>query len=249
MKLNQLVAIISGEKTKAQKAITELYKKLQHPELMNGIIRKYEPKDDDGDKFPEEKNKIKFSALETLSEAEKIYGTLWDLIYSQDVANCSATANVQVDNLYIEDIPVTNLMFLEKQLTDLHTLISKIPELDPSEDWFYNQLTDAYETHPVQTVKTKKIPKNHVKAEATKEHPAQVELFTEDAVIGYWKTVKLSACLPHKNKTEMLERLNKLRNAIKIAREEANCLQVDKLEISKDIFNYIVGPESVFQKI
>jgi hypothetical protein len=35
-----------------------------------------------------------------------------------------------------------------------------------------------------------------VKAEATEKHPAQVEVYHEDVVVGQWKTVKFSGALP-----------------------------------------------------
>ena len=52
--------------------------------------------------------------------------------------------------------------------------------------------TDSWKTEPVQTYRTKRVPRNHVKAEATEKHPAQVEVYYEDVTIGYWTTVKFS---------------------------------------------------------
>ena len=48
----------------------------------------------------------------------------------------------------------------------------------------------------MQTLRTKKVPRNHVKAEATEKHPAQVEVYYEDVAVGYWTTVKFSGALP-----------------------------------------------------
>ncbi|WP_445307320.1 DUF7873 family protein [Microcoleus vaginatus] len=36
---------------------------------------------------------------------------------------------------------------------------------------------DCWATEPVQTLKTFKTPRNHVKAEATEHHPAQVDVY------------------------------------------------------------------------
>jgi len=40
-------------------------------------------------------------------------------------------------------VPATYLLFLEKQLTDLHTLVSKLPVLDASETWVFDQAADC----------------------------------------------------------------------------------------------------------
>ena len=41
----------------------------------------------------------------------------------------------------------------------------------------------------------KTVPRNHNKDEATKKHPAQVEMDTEDVRVGTWKTT-FSGALP-----------------------------------------------------
>ena len=51
--------------------------------------------------------------------------------------------------------------------------------LDASETWNFDSSSDPWATEPVQTVKTKKLPRNHVKAEATEKHPAQVEVYRQ----------------------------------------------------------------------
>ena len=89
-------------------------------------------------------------------------------------------------------MPVTYLLFLEKQLADLHTFVKKLPVLDAAESWALDASTDCWATEPVQTLRTKKVPRNHVKAEATEKHPAQVEVYYEDVRIGYWTQTKFS---------------------------------------------------------
>lgn len=240
MKLNQLIAIITGEKTQTQKKITELYKKIQHSDLFSGISRTYRPKDDEGDQLPPESKQVQLKNEQVLDEAEKIYSELWDLILAQDDANRYANANLVVDDQTIlENLPVTYLMFLEKQLIDLRTLVDKIPELDPAEEWKKSDAQGVY-AGPIETLKTKKIPKNHVKAEATKEHPAQVEVYHEDVVIGTWSTLKFSGAMVPSVKNNMLKRIENLIKATKVAREEANSKELDFVSgTTKVIFEYI----------
>jgi hypothetical protein len=91
----------------------------------------------------------------------------------------------------------------------------------------------------VQTSKTKKIPRNHVKAEATEKHPAQVEVYHEDVVVGQWKTVKFSGALPAKRVNELLERVEKVQHAVKFAREEANNQEADEQKIGRTVLSYL----------
>jgi len=84
-----------------------------------------------------------------------------------------ARADVVIDGQTIAtDVPVTYLLFLEKQLVDLHTFVKKLPVLDAAESWVRDDSTDSWRTEAVRTIRTKKVPRNHVKAEATDKHPA-----------------------------------------------------------------------------
>lgn len=242
MKLNQLIAIITGGKTKTQKDITDLYKKVQKRDLFEGLTRKYEPKDEEGDRYPDEEKIINFKVSDMLVEAEDILSKLWDLVYTQDLANCEARADIKInDKVLLAAVPVTNLMYLEKQLTDLHSLISALPTLNPGEKWSFDSTLGYYAGEPKKTFKTKKVPKNHVKAEATKEHPAQVEVYHEDVVVGTWTTFNYCSAISLPVKNNILARLEEIRNAVKVAREEANMYELAKTQkISKYLFDYIL---------
>jgi hypothetical protein len=149
---------------------------------------------------------------------------------------------VTVDGrVLIKDVPVTYLLFLEKQLTDLHTFVKKLPVLDAAESWVQDASTDSWRTDPVQTYRTKRVPRNHVKAEATEKHPAQVEVYYEDVTIGYWTTVKFSGALPARRVNELLDRVERLQQAVKFAREEANGTQVADQQVGEAVFGYLFG--------
>jgi len=239
-KLNQIIAITPGKKSAAQKAITEVHHKLQKETLLDGISRTYKPKDDEGEQFPAEKKQVQLKVKDAVRSVAADLTELFDLVATQDYANCLAKANVVVDGkMMLKDVPVTHLLFLEKQLVDIHTFVEKLPTLDPAEHWEYNQQADAYASDPYQTTKTKKVLKNHVKAEATKEHPAQVETYTEDVLVGYWTTIKFSGAIPAKEKNELLERVKKLQEAVKFAREEANSMTVEQQKEGGSVFKYL----------
>lgn len=240
MKLNQVIAIEKGTKSRSLQELTEAHHTLQRATLLSGISRTYRPKDEEGEQFPPESTRVQVRAEEVIRKTSEILIKLFDVVATKDWANCKAKADVVVDSrVLLSDVPATYLLFLEKQLVDIHTFIKKLPALDASEVWTYDPSADSWATETVMTTKTKKIPRNHVKAEATEKHPAQVEVYYEDVVVGNWRTIKFSGALPAKRVNELLNRVEKLQEAVKFAREEANNMEVDEQKIGAKIFEYL----------
>ena len=239
-KLNQVIAVVNGKKSQSQKRLTEIYHKLQKMDLFSGIARNYEPVDEDGEKQPPENKCVQYKVEDAFGEAKEALTELLDAVATQDWANTKARANVVVDgNVLLEDVPVTFLLILEKTLTDIHTFVSKLPILDPAEKWQFNSDVDCYASEKHSTNKTKKVPRAHILYEATKEHPAQVEMFTEDIKVGEWHTVKFSGAIPAQQKNKLLQKVNKVQEAVKFAREEANALDVAPVKVGEKLFGFI----------
>jgi hypothetical protein len=244
-KLNQIIAVLSGRKSQSQKDVTEVYKKLQKSALFEGISRVYQPVDEEGETLPPEQKNVQYSARQAIVDAREALSELFNVAATQDFSNCSARADVAVDGQTIlSDVPVTHLLFLEKQLNDLHTFVSQIPALDPSEKWEWDQAADCFASEPFVTNRTKKTPRSHILYEATKEHPAQVEMYTEDVKVGEWRTVKFSGALPAQEKNLILQRIRNLQQAVKFAREEANGMKVEEVKTAGKVFEYLFGAQS-----
>lgn len=239
-KLNQIVAVEKGIKSKSHRELTDIYREVGKTPLLSGISRTYQPKDDDGDQLPAESTLVQTNVEDLLENAATALIDLFDVTYTKETANQTAKADVVVDGkTIVKDAPVTYLLFLEKQLIELNTLVSKLPVLDPSERWNKDTNANAWATEPTRTVRTKKVPRNHVKAEATDRHPAQVELFHEDVIVGTWTTVKYSGAIEKSRANELLERVDKLSTAVKFAREEANSATITDKKTGDKVFDYL----------
>lgn len=239
-KLNQIIAVEKGVKSKSFQELTEAHHAVQKPALLSGISRTYQPKDEEGEQLPPESTKVQVRTEEVLRQISGTLTKLFDVTLTKDATNSTAKANVVIDDqTLLTDVPVSYLLFLEKQLTDLHTFVKKLPVLDAAESWVFNDSADCWSTEPVRTIRTKKVPRNHVKAEATEKHPAQVEVYYEDVSIGYWTTVKFSGALPAKRISELLDRVEKLQHAVKFAREEANNTEVVDRKVGDKVFGYL----------
>lgn len=241
-KLNQIIAVEKGIKAATHGSFTEAHRQLQKTALLGGISRTYQPVDDEGEQLPPESTKVQVDAESVLAEVATALTKLFDVTATKDWANTDAKADIVVDGAtLVSGAPVPYLLFLEKQLTDLHTFVTKLPVLDGAEHWERDHATDSWRTQAVETTRTRKIPRNHVKAEATPQHPAQVEVYFEDKIVGRWSTVKYSGALPQGRVNQILGRLEKLRHAVMFAREQANNTDVSQQHVGEAVFGYLFG--------
>ena len=246
-KLNQIIAIEKGVKSQATRTETDLYHSLEKKPLFAGLSRRYTPKDEeDGDRLPPEAVSVQIKSSEVVTQLTTSLTRLIDVTSTKDAANTRAKADVTVDGTVIAaGVPVTTLMFLEKELEKLAAFVGRLPVLDPTNQWSYDANRGVHVSTPVSTVRTKKIPRNHVLAEATKEHPAQVQVFTEDVIVGTWEKTEFSGAMPADDLAAMASRLDKLRTAVKFAREEANLIDVVDVHYGADILSFLFegGPQ------
>lgn len=234
MRLNQVLAIESDLKKRVYSELTELDKACRKAELLNGFISTYEPLAEDGERFPPEEKRVQYNAREVLQTIHKSLSELFDTEATKDFANCETKADIVVDgNKLMVDVPTTFLLFLEKQLKDLGTMVERIVELDTAESW-RNDENDrgVHVSAPSKRHRTKKVQKGIVLYPATEEHPAQTQLITDDQIVGYVTTVKRSGAIPRELKRNLLRRIEKLTNAVKSAREEANTREVVRRDAS-----------------
>ncbi|MEJ7598096.1 MAG: hypothetical protein WKG01_09330 [Kofleriaceae bacterium] len=241
-KLNQVLAIEKGIKTRVYSEFTELHQATQKAPLMNGFHKSYQPRDEDGETYPAESVKVQHNAAEVLDRVASSLAELFDVTATKDWANCTARADVVVEGrALIKDVPATYLLFLEKQLADLHTFITKLTELDPGSDWSVDPSTGLYKTDTTLTQRTRKVQRPITLYEATKEHPAQTQLITEDVIAGTWMTIKYSGAMPAPRKKQLLTRIEKLTNAVKFAREQANASEAPDKKLGKEVFDFLFG--------
>ena len=246
--LNQIIAVCDGVKNRAKDKITKSHHALQKPDLFTGHSKTYRPRNEDptqptGETLPPDNKKVVADAETIIKETAEAKTEEFDVMFLRDSANCVAKADVVVDGVVIlSAVPVTYLLYLEHQLVDFVTFVKKLPTLDPSESWNYDAGQALFATSPVETARTKKVFKPLELAPATKEHPAQVKEGYEDVLAGFWSTIKYSSALPVKKVNEMLNRVEKLQQAVKFAREEANKIEVPSVQKpGAKVMQYLFG--------
>jgi len=240
--LNQVLGVRKGVNSAVGKRFTEIHGASMKTQLTSGLNRVYKPKDDQGEELPGEFQKVQVKIAELNSETAKILARQWDVNATVDSANTFAKGDIEVPGgPIIFNVPVTTLMYLEKQLTELTAYISKLPTLDPSVDWQFDEKAGIYKSTTVQTHRSVKVTKPIVLYQATDKHPAQTQLVAEDQIAGYWNTTRLSGALPVEVVRGMLERCQQMKEAVVRAREKANTMEVADVFLGESILGFVFG--------
>jgi hypothetical protein len=240
-RLCQVVALEAGIRNRTYSELTEHYKRLQKPALTSGLTRTYQPLIEYGDRFPDERTLVQIKAEDVIRQMTTSLARLFDITATRDYANCEARADVKVDGeILLAQVPVTYLLFLAKQVSDMRAVIMKLPVHDLADRWVRDESAGCWRTEPpVETYRTRKTPMNHVKAAATDRHPAQVDVYFEDKPVGVWTAVKFTGGIPEDRRAELLGRVDKLAQAVSDAREEANAREVDNQHTGEQVLNWL----------
>lgn len=239
-KLNQVIAVEKSIKNRAKASMSEIYKAAQKPALFDGMVKTWEKLDEDGEARPAERRRVQVRSEDVLDAVATCLSELFNVTSQKDSANCAARADVTVAGVVVlKQVPATHLIFLEKQLVDVRTLVAAIPVVSADEEWKRDEALGLYRTDSQLTRSTAKVETPIILAQATVEHPAQTQLITKDITVGHWRTVKQSGALVMQRKTDILKKIEALTRAIKYAREEANSVDAPPQTTGEIVFDYI----------
>lgn len=239
-KLNQIIAIEKTAKANSEAGFTASYHRAQKSDLFAGLTKVYQPLKEDGTQLPGEKRIVQATVPGIIGDIQASLEGLFDLTATKDTANGHAKANIVVGDVVVaEQVPVSTLLWLEKKLVDLKTVLGKLPVLDSADVWAFDGGMGLYRSEPVSTMRQQKVPKFITIAPATDKHAAQVVRETEDVFEGTWTTTKLSGAIPASRREQLLAQVTELQVAVKVAREEANSMTVTDVRIGARILGYL----------
>lgn len=246
LKLNQLIALQKPAKAAGESALTKAYQNLQRGPALAGVRKTYESRMADGQELPDEGTKLQLRVPEILASVVAPIVRKLDLTASVDAGNQVAKASVVLDDgtVLLENVAVTTLLTIEKQLANFAEVLAKVPTLDASENWHWDTIESAYRSDDKVKARSEKVPTTHVKAEATDKHPAQTDILYLDKVVGDWTTVLYSGALHPKTLKELMDKLTRLQSAVKVAREQANMTVTPDVHVGQALMDYL-GLESI----
>jgi hypothetical protein len=247
--LHEILAVEAGLKKNAGTVLEEakdtFSKRTEH---FTGHIRTYECKKED-DPTKAEEAVVDRKEIVTTVDAKLRYMfdhviKHVDAMATKDSTNQLAKADIVVDGTTIASgVPVTTLLALEDEVKAWRDVMLQIPTLQPGKSW--KPAMDLgpnlfKQEFPEVKTRTAKSIRNHVKYEATKEHPAQVEMISVDEIIGLYKSDNISGAITPAAKSDLLNRVDNLHRAVKQARQRANSQEVTQVQLGKALVGYLL---------
>ena len=251
--LAQLLAIEKGIRQTDNTVSSELYKGLQRAAQFQGETRTYRVLTDDGTgkpasvPQPDARTQITADANDYISQFRAVRERVIDVTYTKDLSNRDATADLVVDGTPIATgLPSVTLLALEKTADDIVAFFSALPVLDPAEEWVDDPNSGVQRSKvPSKTIRTSKetVPLILWQPDdpATSKHGPVTDKVIKDVPVGEWTITKFSSALPAARKRQLVQRAMKFREAVKLAREEANRATVTDAKAGKALFDYLLA--------
>lgn len=214
---------------------------------LSGRIKTYEPREADGDKFPDERQHVQIRIeKDVLPAISGALGRLLDIKLVREDANTRARADVAIDGtVLLKNVPVGYLLFLESQLNALRGIVERLPVLDPAREWHWDKNRNAHVTEPVRRAREVRVPQVELVSPAQvidgKAFEPQFRQYETARPVGDWEEIRLSGAMPADEREEILDRISVLGDAVKFAREAANSTDVTGRKAGEKIFSYLLN--------
>lgn len=239
----QLHAIVARQRSVAERTkreLTGIYHAVQHAPTFTGGVRELVPlREDDVPPEPPEMTLPPTTAHKMFQRIEKLLTEAWDAMATRDRSNMDATGDIVVDGVRVEGVPISTLLSLEKHLADLRTVVNSMPVRDPSKVWTPDEDQGFHRAPEMRKVKTRKTVQPVVLSPATDRHPAQVQALPGDEPVGFYLTTEFSGAFSSQDKESIVDRLNKMVDAVRTARAEANRAEVTEMRLGAELLGYI----------
>jgi len=248
-KLHEVLAVDGDIMREAQKIAAETVKTFKTKEnLFTGEYKTLEMWDE-GRKQEEEGQQV-FKEMTTTVQ-EKLDYTANALVRHLDCLSHKEHTNQQAvgsiimnGSAILSKLPATLLLSIENKLLTWRGIYEAIPTLKPGVTWVNddNNREGSFKAeHDELTHKTENTVQHKILVQPTKEHPAQVEKWTEQKPCGQYRKVLYSGMITPARKSVLLSRVDALIQAVKQARQRANTAEVVKQDIGSVIFGFIHG--------
>lgn len=245
-KLHELLAVKDNLRSQAETCRNDLKgtfeKRTQH---FTERVTTYNPKAENELPKTEESVAMQTTVSKELKWIQEKLVKAIDVNHQIEVSNCSATADVILDNgaLLLTGMPSASLLQLQKRLMEIVDLVKAIPTLDPAKGFQPDKDKGAgiYRANETVRDRTHKEFKFVVMVPANDKHPAQVEKMNVDVPVGVLTTQEWSSLISVADKAEMLDRAEHLLRAVKKATARANEreVQIEGNRIGDRVLDYI----------
>jgi hypothetical protein len=246
-KLHELLAVESDLEGTYNRILKETGTNfIKHPDRYFGKHLRVDFFDENSPKEADVHKEMDDTVNSKLKYSQKSVVRYLDAVLQKERTNQEARADLIVDGITIaKDVPATFLLGLETKLKKVRThLYETIPTLQPGVKWEKDISIgkDVYRmVNSEEKFRTKKVMKNHVVSPATDKHPAQVNVYNEDEKVARVITDTWCGMISSAEKSQKLNKIDKLIRSVKKARQKANTAEVVNMTIGKELFDFIEG--------
>ena len=244
-KLHELLAVEGPMKSQIETVRTQLsdtFKTKHHLFIERQVT--FHPIGEEGKSFTEAQLDLQTTVMKELDALATLWTRTLDVSASVAETNTAARGDVEVDGMQMfTHLPATALLELEKRLGEIQAVISHVPTLDPAKGFRLDEdfrEKNVYRSRDDKRVRTEKVQVPIVLYDATEEHPAQTQIISRDEKIGDVVTQEWSGMITPSRKFEILDRCERMRQAVKQARARANGQEVIEQNIGARLFRYII---------
>jgi hypothetical protein len=244
-KVHELLAVETSLKSQAEKTRSDLlhtFEKKRH--LFAEKIVTFIPKDETEPRVTEDQSSLQSTIQKELDWLTGIWSKALDVSYQIANANTESSADVELEDgtVLLYNLPATALLELEKRVVEMKSVVDNIPTLDPAKSFTLDmdRGKGIYRAKEDVKIRTKKVQEHVVVVQPTPQHPAQVAVVSRDIPVGNVQTQEWSGLITPAEKSEMIDRVEKLGRAIKAARARANTTEVSiSKRIGETLLNYV----------
>jgi hypothetical protein len=253
--LHEILAVEQDLKGNAERARTTTLESFRSKQThYTGLRRTFRPfavdenaVDDQAAERLEAETRLAKTVAGELESALAIVAEAMTVGFQIDEANTRAKADIVVDGETIAaDMPATFLLQLERRLREIRSVIREAPIFDPVRPWTADPDADrphVLRAEPVTTIRKGRARKYNVMVEATKEHPAQVDVVEVEEPVGEIRSYEWTGKLSIAKKTALVDQVDKLIAAVKQARSRANAIEVNtEIKIGKALTRFLLRP-------
>lgn len=248
-KLYELIAVepkVEKDSTAVIKRVASIF--AGKKELFTGehrTLQMFDAERKNEEEGAEKVRELTVTVSEVLEEMKQHVGRHYDLAFQKERSNQTAVADVEIDGkVVIANCPVYFLLGMENRLEELRKVLDSIPILDSGTRW--KKAEDLGKSiyrieQPVKSHKTEKIKRHKVvwEPQPGMSQPPQIETWQDNVAVGTYFDDLCSGAMPLAEKTELLNKMDKLINAVKKARQRANAADAIEDKVSEKIFGYL----------
>jgi hypothetical protein len=248
-KLHETLAVEGSKRNAYEKVLAEtqhVFK--ERPDLFRAEEKKYEPfaEEDRNEAGVLDRLEMTATVKQRLEYLGGFLTDYLDTVYQKEKTNQVAVGDIVFNgNVIAAAVPVSYLLNLESTLSKLREVLHTTPTQQSGVEWVEDSAHKfsgvVKSAHAEETFKTKKILKPFELSPATKEHKAQVEKLSEDKPVGKFYRQLWSGMLSPADKSALLKRMDTLIEAVRIARMQANDIEVNTEKVATQIVAAILS--------